>query len=69
MWEEGARIYGTPRVPNNFSCKKIKPILYICLTILNEKFTITKDGMCNISKKKKKKNFIGAYLTGHHFNV
>ena len=24
---------------------------------------------CVTYQKKKKKNFIGAYLTGHHFNV
>ena len=30
---------------------------------------LTKMACVTYQKKKKKKNFIGAYLTGHHFNV
>ena len=46
MWEDGARIYGTPGVHNNF------PILYI----LSFDFIFTFSFSTHTQKKKKKKD-------------
>ena len=62
MWKKGARIYGTPGVPNNFpklSAKKKKKGYFDLYNFSHERQEKKREGQ--LTKKKKKKKREGLY--------